>query len=72
MISCLALAWKCGARHIILASNSLFLFAISFVRGGVSNVHPLSQLIFKVKELLNRDWIVNIHHAFKEGYRTGC
>lgn len=61
----LSTAWERGHRLVECQSDSLD--AVSLVTSSVSPYHLYAALIWDIKDLLNRDWVVKIRHILREG-----
>lgn len=61
----LRLAWDHGARIVECQSDSLD--AVSLVHATPSPRHIYASLIWDIKDLLGRDWRVDVYHVLREG-----
>jgi ribonuclease HI len=61
----LELCWSNGYRKITCYSDSLQV--VSLIKNGVSPHHRFANEIHQVRQLLNKDWSVSVHHTLREG-----
>ncbi|XP_028803283.1 uncharacterized protein LOC114758414 [Neltuma alba] len=57
-------AWDANYREIILRTNSVE--AIELIYGESNDMHEDWVLISEIKEMINRDWHVEIHHIDRQ------
>lgn len=59
----LEMAWQTGGRKIILEVDSLLLTGMIKEQ---SSQQCLTPLLCKIKDLIARDWVVNVQHVYRE------
>lgn len=61
----LRLAWERGARRVECQSDSLD--AVTLVHSIPCSTHVYASLVWDIKDLLGRDWRVELYHTLREG-----
>ncbi|KAJ1388403.1 Ribonuclease H domain [Sesbania bispinosa] len=65
IINGLEVAWSLGAEKVLLECDSMV--DVKLVTDGVSDVHPYSFLVKRIRDLLVRHWEVKVCHIWREG-----
>ena len=64
----LEMAWNRGFTSIILELDSLS--AVHLLQGDLDPKHPYGTVIRRVKNLLQRSWLVRIQHIYRESNKA--
>lgn len=65
ILSALLLAWEEGWKKVIVESDSNV--TVSLVREGVPPAHHCWALVRDAREMMQRQWDVQLVHTFREG-----
>ncbi|KAF7816000.1 hypothetical protein G2W53_029969 [Senna tora] len=60
----LELLWNKGFRKVVIECDSKV--ALELVENGTTENHPCSGLVHQIRSLVDRNWDVNLVHAFRE------
>ncbi|CAN1129287.1 Putative ribonuclease H protein At1g65750 [Linum perenne] len=60
----LRLAWDVGFRSVLVQSDSQTALALVLDEGPPQHQH--TNEVLTIRELMNRDWVVNLSHVFRE------
>lgn len=58
-------AWEHGSRHLVCYSDSTLALGLSLHPSSAN--HAYAPLISVIKDMLGRDWVVELTHTLREG-----
>lgn len=58
------LCWRLGFKEVMRYSDSLH--TINLIKEGNPNLHRFGNEVAEIKQMLQQDWIVQIHHTLRE------
>lgn len=67
IFTALSMCWDMSFRYLWIESDSMV--AVSLVNNGCQENHPYAPIIFAIKELMRRSWVVRLTHVLREGNR---